>query len=111
MKEIDIQYREIRPAEDISDLVLNHWVMHVNHVPEPGYPHHIIPDGCVSFVYQLGPNAVSDSTIAVGPRLEQLVVPLFSGVNYVGSRLRPEAVTSVSLKSAAKVGDFIGPIS
>lgn len=77
----------------------------------PGFPHHIIPDGCVSLV-AARPERGPARAALLGPRAEALVVPLMPGDRYWGVRFWPDAAGAVlALDVRELAGRVVAPLT
>lgn len=85
-----MRYREIAPSDPLRHLVASLWEFTANEFLRPGHLHSIPLDGCVSLAY--GRTSYGGSRIAfVGPRLENLQVPVSAGDIFWGIRFLPGA--------------------
>lgn len=86
-------YQEFDPAPRLAKHVSRYWTVAVPDETEPGFPHRVLPDGCMNLVMtQRGGH--THCTLQ-GARRTPLIVPVEPGDRYWGVRFWPDAGAAV----------------
>lgn len=83
-----MHYHEFDPTPALAAWVASYWEMTVADDMLAGFPHRIIPDGCIALAFGV---RVANFASLVGPRIEPFDVPVYPGARYVGVRFWPDA--------------------
>lgn len=104
-----MHYQEFHPARTLAPYVCSYWSFTVDDVDE--VRHYVVPDGCISVVY-CSRSAGGESWLRiVGPRLDALQVPVFSGELFWGIRFRPGAAGAVLHLRPPELRDRTDPLA
>ena len=96
-----MSYREAKPTEDVSHLVLSFWEFAVSDGDFPPIQHEIFPDGCVSLFYHRNENFKIQRLFFSGLNLETIITPVFANDIYWGMRISPAACASILRENPA----------
>lgn len=88
-----LRYREITPLDVISGIVLLFWEFRADETDAP-ILHEVIPDGCISVIYNRNTLQGTERFVTAGIRTKVLKVPLRPGDVYWGARIHPSACSA-----------------
>lgn len=100
-------FTEFSPSPDLAAHVSCYWHMRVDDAPA-GYRHEVLPDGCTSVIVSTRSRGESTFTVQ-GPRIEPLMIPVFSGDHFWGIRFWPDTGATILGREASALSDLMLP--